>query len=138
MTLCPCSPTHIWLGLSIAPFSLTLPCELRHCSLHALPTEIHNDHNDETPCPRRNKSLPAALPFVHLSLSPAMAILANLVPFFLFSAFVLLLLVTLSAPIIDPIYLFRLSADVGGSSNGGSGSIQFGVFGYCVSAIETS
>ncbi|KAJ2931388.1 hypothetical protein H1R20_g5644, partial [Candolleomyces eurysporus] len=67
-----------------------------------------------------------------------MAFFTNLAPFFLFSAFVLLLLVTLSAPIIDPIYLFRLLADVGGSAAGARGSIQFGVFGYCVSAIEAS
>jgi hypothetical protein len=104
----------------------------------ALPTEIHNDHNDETPRLHRNKSLLVALRSVQLRLSPTMAFFTNLAPFLLFSAFVLLLLVTLSAPIIDPIYLFRLSADVGGSSAGGSGSVQFGVFGYCVSAIEAS
>ena len=34
--------------------------------------------------------------------------------------------------------VLNTDADVGGDTTGSSGSIQFGVFGYCISAIETS
>ena len=51
-------------------------------------------------------------------------------PPLLFIAFILSLLVTLSAPIIDNIYLFSLSTE----QSDFSGSAQFGVFGYCVDA----
>ncbi|KAF6765112.1 actin cortical patch SUR7/pH-response regulator pali [Ephemerocybe angulata] len=64
--------------------------------------------------------------------------LANFAPFLFFSAFVLLLLVTLSAPIIDPIYLFRLSTSVGTTGASGKGGINFGVFGYCISDLSTT
>jgi len=64
--------------------------------------------------------------------------LANLAPFFFFAAFVLLLLVTLSAPIIDAIYLFRLAATTGGAAASGSGNVNFGVFGYCINASATT
>ena len=70
--------------------------------------------------------------------SAAMAFLATLAPFLIFSSFVLLLLVTLSAPIIKPIYLFRLFSDVGGSAASASGGVNFGVFGYCVSSTRYS
>jgi hypothetical protein len=65
---------------------------------------------------------------------------ARVTPFLLFSAFLLLLLVTLSAPIIDAIYLFRLTLDADSSIPGTSAAaaVQFGVFGYCVSDVEAS
>jgi hypothetical protein len=64
--------------------------------------------------------------------------LANLAPFLFFAAFVLMLLVTLSAPIINPIYLFRMAARVGGTGASSRGHINFGVFGYCLGAMETT
>ncbi|KAJ3545692.1 hypothetical protein NMY22_g2328 [Coprinellus aureogranulatus] len=60
--------------------------------------------------------------------------LANLAPLLLFSAFVLLLLVSLSAPIIDSIYLFRLAARAAGARS----TVNFGVWGYCIGAVETT
>lgn len=67
-----------------------------------------------------------------------MAFLARLAPFFFFAAFVLLLLVTLSAPIIDAIHIFRLAARAGGDAVSGRANINFGVFGYCVTSAEAS
>lgn len=64
--------------------------------------------------------------------------LARLTPFVLFASWVLLLLVTLSAPIIEPIYLFRLAAESGSSLGSASGAVQFGVFGYCVTDVQVS
>jgi len=64
--------------------------------------------------------------------------LARITPFFLFAAFVLMLLVSLSAPIIKPIYLFRLAVESAGGFGSASGAVQFGVFGYCVTDIEVS
>ncbi|KAF8969969.1 actin cortical patch SUR7/pH-response regulator pali [Flammula alnicola] len=65
---------------------------------------------------------------------------AALTPFLVFAAFVLLLLVSLSAPIIKPIYLFRLSGNVSSSllKSGASGSVNFGVWGYCISGINVA
>ena len=63
---------------------------------------------------------------------------ARIAPPLLFPAFVLLLLVTLSAPIIDHIYLFRLALDVDRSSASATGQVQFGVFGYCITNAEVS
>ncbi|EAU88452.1 hypothetical protein CC1G_11924 [Coprinopsis cinerea okayama7 len=65
---------------------------------------------------------------------------ARVTPFLLFAAFLLLLLVTLSAPIIDAIYLFRLAIDTGTSfpGSGATGAVRFGVFGYCVSDVQAS
>jgi hypothetical protein len=60
--------------------------------------------------------------------------LATLAPFLLFAAFVLLLLVSLSAPIIDSIYLFRLSATTAGAQS----NVNFGVWGYCAGAVKTA
>lgn len=56
------------------------------------------------------------------------------------AAFILLLLVTLSTPIIKPIYLFRLSASVSSSlfKSGASAFVNFGVWGYCTSPIDVS
>ncbi|KAH6918680.1 actin cortical patch SUR7/pH-response regulator pali [Coprinopsis sp. MPI-PUGE-AT-0042] len=63
---------------------------------------------------------------------------ARVTPPLLFIAFVLLLLVTLSAPIIDAIYLFRLSLSVERSAASAAGQVQFGVFGYCITRAEVS
>ncbi|RDB21279.1 hypothetical protein Hypma_011514 [Hypsizygus marmoreus] len=66
--------------------------------------------------------------------------LAALTPVLIFVAFLLLLLVSLSAPIIKSIFLFRLTANIGSSllNTGASGSVAFGVWGYCISAIDIS
>ncbi|PPQ70752.1 hypothetical protein CVT25_000073 [Psilocybe cyanescens] len=67
---------------------------------------------------------------------------AVLTPILVFIAFLILLLVSLSAPIIKSIILFRLSANinVGPSifSASASGSVGFGVWGYCISAINVA
>ncbi|KAF9069908.1 actin cortical patch SUR7/pH-response regulator pali [Rhodocollybia butyracea] len=54
----------------------------------------------------------------------------------LFIAFLLLLLVTLSVPIIKTIYLFILSANVSSLLESASGSVKFGVFGYCTTGVN--
>ncbi|KAF9481062.1 hypothetical protein BDN70DRAFT_912416 [Pholiota conissans] len=61
-------------------------------------------------------------------------------PFLIFSAFLLLLLVTLSVPIINPIYIFRLSANLHSDLYGSGVSewADFGVFGYCLSGRAES
>jgi len=59
-------------------------------------------------------------------------------PSLLFIAFLLLLLVTLSVPIIKTIYLFNLSANVSTLLESGSGNIRFGVFGWCTSGLDVS
>jgi len=63
-------------------------------------------------------------------------------PFFFFTAFLLLLLVTLSVPIIKSIYLFSLSAFVsvgsGILSANASETVKFGIFGWCSSALSAS
>ncbi|KAF8163212.1 actin cortical patch SUR7/pH-response regulator pali [Crassisporium funariophilum] len=64
--------------------------------------------------------------------------IAALAPLLVFAAFVLLLLVSLSTPIIHVIYLFRLTANVGSSTSGANGSVNFGVWGYCVSTIRVA
>jgi len=63
---------------------------------------------------------------------------AAITPVLLFTAFLLLLLVSLSVPIIKSIYLFRLAALVQESiiESSVSGSVTFGVWGYCTSAIN--
>jgi hypothetical protein len=65
---------------------------------------------------------------------------AALAPLLIFIAFLLLLLVSLSVPIVKSIYLFRLSANVSSSllDSGASGSVNFGVWGYCISAIKVA
>ncbi|KAJ3476496.1 hypothetical protein NLI96_g11118 [Meripilus lineatus] len=57
-----------------------------------------------------------------------------------FVAFLLLLLVSLSVPIIKSIFLFTLFASISSSflDSGVNGSVRFGVWGYCVSAIDVS
>jgi len=66
--------------------------------------------------------------------------LAIVTPVLLFIAFLLLLLVTLSVPITKTIYLFKVIANVSSSllSSGASGSVKFGVFGYCFSGVDVS
>lgn len=61
-------------------------------------------------------------------------------PFLTFVAFLLLLLVSLSVPIIHSIYLFRLTAYAGTSvlNASAAGAVRFGVWGYCISAIDLS
>ncbi|KAI0647186.1 pali-domain-containing protein [Trametes meyenii] len=63
--------------------------------------------------------------------------LAAITPLFLFVAFLLLLLVSLSLPIIKSIFLFRLVANSSASflDSSASGQVRFGVWGYCTSAI---
>ncbi|KAF4615461.1 hypothetical protein D9613_002969 [Agrocybe pediades] len=66
--------------------------------------------------------------------------LPALAPLLIFIAFLLLLLVSLSVPIIKSIDLFRLTANASSSilKSSASGSVTFGVWGYCVSALKVS
>jgi hypothetical protein len=60
-------------------------------------------------------------------------------PFLTFVAFILLLFVSLSVPIIKSIYLFKLGVNVASSVvTSASGSVKFGVWGYCVSPINVA
>ncbi|KAI0695934.1 pali-domain-containing protein [Cytidiella melzeri] len=61
-------------------------------------------------------------------------------PLLVFVAFLLLLLVTLSVPIIHTIYLFKLAANVSASLIQASASttVKFGVWGYCTSGLDIS
>jgi hypothetical protein len=64
-----------------------------------------------------------------------------LTPFLNFAAFLLLLLVTLSVPIIKDIYLFRLAANYSNSfvsSASATGNVKFGIWGYCTQGIKGS
>ncbi|TFK42679.1 actin cortical patch SUR7/pH-response regulator pali [Crucibulum laeve] len=65
---------------------------------------------------------------------------AAIAPLLIFIAFILLLLVSLSAPIIKSIFLFRLAANVSSGllNSNANGKVNFGVWGYCVSAIQVS
>ncbi|KIK59769.1 hypothetical protein GYMLUDRAFT_44220 [Collybiopsis luxurians FD-317 M1] len=62
----------------------------------------------------------------------------TLTPVLLFSAFLLLLLVTLSVPIIKSIYLFTLSANTSSLLESASANIHFGVWGYCTSPVNVA
>lgn len=66
--------------------------------------------------------------------------LAAITPFMCFVGFLLLLLVSLSVPIIKAVYLFHLVGHAGISllDVSAGGSAWFGVWGYCVSAIDVS
>ncbi|KAJ7273613.1 actin cortical patch SUR7/pH-response regulator pali [Mycena haematopus] len=66
--------------------------------------------------------------------------LGLLSPVFLFVAFLLLLLVTLSVPIIKTIFLFRLTASASSSllDSSAGASVVFGVWGYCTSGVDVS
>ncbi|KAJ3994066.1 pali-domain-containing protein, partial [Lentinula boryana] len=59
-----------------------------------------------------------------------------IIPCLLFIAFLLLLLVTLSVPIIKTIYLFTLTASVSSLLESASSSVKFGVWGYCISGVN--
>ncbi|KAI0341731.1 pali-domain-containing protein [Trametopsis cervina] len=61
-------------------------------------------------------------------------------PFLVFVAFLLLLLVTLSVPIIHSIYLFRLGVNVsvGVLQASATTAVKFGVWGYCSSGLDVS
>ena len=63
-----------------------------------------------------------------------------LTPFLAFSAFLLLLLVSLSAPLIHAVWLFRLAASASVKLVDASAyaAVRFGVWGYCVSAVDVS
>ena len=68
---------------------------------------------------------------------------AIITPLLLLAAFILLLLVSLSTPIIKSIDLLKLSATITEGISGISfanakvtGSVKFGVWGYCISAIN--
>lgn len=69
-----------------------------------------------------------------------MHILAAVSPFLNFVAFLLLLLVSLSVPITKSIYLFQLTAKASSSlfNASANGNARFGVWGYCLSAIDVS
>ena len=66
--------------------------------------------------------------------------LAAVTPVLLFIAFLLLLLVSLSVPITKTIYLVQLVADVSSGilKSSASGSVNFGVWGYCFSGVDVS
>ncbi|CCL98432.1 uncharacterized protein FIBRA_00429 [Fibroporia radiculosa] len=66
--------------------------------------------------------------------------LAALTSLLLLAAFILLLLVSLSVPIIKSIFLFHLTAHPASSVSGvsPSGNAWFGVWGYCVSPVDVS
>jgi len=63
-----------------------------------------------------------------------------LTPILLFAAFILLLLISLSVPIIKTIYLFQLSAHVSAGivDSAVSGFVKFGVWGYCISPVQVT
>lgn len=67
--------------------------------------------------------------------------IAILTPTFSFAAFILLLLVSLSVPIIKAIHLFVLKAAVdldvfAGIGGSAEGIVNFGVFGYCIPSLS--
>lgn len=66
--------------------------------------------------------------------------LAAITPLLVFTAFLLLLLVSLSIPIIKTIYILRLTAYVGASVLDASAQAvaRFGVWGYCTSSVTIS
>jgi len=66
--------------------------------------------------------------------------LAAVTPVLLAIAFLLLLLVSVSVPIAKTIYLFKLIANVSSGilKSGASGSVKFGVWGYCFSGVDVS
>ncbi|KAF5330610.1 hypothetical protein D9619_005813 [Psilocybe cf. subviscida] len=66
--------------------------------------------------------------------------LAALTPVLVLAAFILLLLVSLSVPIIKSIFLFRLAANASSSlfNSSANASVKFGVWGYCTSAVQVA
>lgn len=63
-----------------------------------------------------------------------------ILPFLVLAGFVLLLLVSLSIPIIKTISLLNIAANIraGVTNTGVSGGLKFGLWGYCVSDITAS
>jgi len=63
-----------------------------------------------------------------------------LVPFLVLAGFILLLLVSLSIPIIKTISVLNIAANVraGVTNTGISGGLKFGLWGYCMSDIKAS
>ncbi|CUA74975.1 hypothetical protein RSOLAG22IIIB_01610 [Rhizoctonia solani] len=63
-----------------------------------------------------------------------------IVPFLVFAGFLLLLLVSLSIPIIKTISVLNIAANLqaGFTNSGISGGVKFGLWGYCVSEISAS
>jgi len=62
-----------------------------------------------------------------------------LTPILFFCAFIPLLIVSLSVPILKTIFLFQLTALVTADfDSSAAGSVNFGVWGYCTSAINIS
>ncbi|CAE6460346.1 unnamed protein product [Rhizoctonia solani] len=62
------------------------------------------------------------------------------VPFLVFAGFLLLLLVSLSIPIIKTISVLNIATNLqaGATNTGISGRVKFGLWGYCVSEITAS
>jgi len=63
-----------------------------------------------------------------------------ILPFLALAGFILLLLVSLSVPIIKTISLLNIAANIraGVTNTGVSGGLKFGLWGYCVSDITAS
>ncbi|KAH7340808.1 actin cortical patch SUR7/pH-response regulator pali [Rhizoctonia solani] len=63
-----------------------------------------------------------------------------IVPFLVFAGFLLLLLVSLSIPIIKTISVLNIATNLqaGFTNTGISGGVKFGLWGYCVSEISAS
>ncbi|CAE6416382.1 unnamed protein product [Rhizoctonia solani] len=63
-----------------------------------------------------------------------------IVPFLVFAGFLLLLLVSLSIPIIKTISILNIATNLqaGSITTGISGGVRFGLWGYCVSEITAS
>ena len=61
-------------------------------------------------------------------------------PALVFVAFLLLLLISLSVPVIKTIYLFTLTTNVSSSlfNSGAAAAVKFGVWGYCISSVDVS
>lgn len=65
--------------------------------------------------------------------------LAAITPVLLLAAFILLLLDTLSAPIIKSIYLFKLIGHVAGPlGSSANANAKFGIWGYCFSGVKVA
>lgn len=64
--------------------------------------------------------------------------LVAVAPFFYFVAFMLLLLVSLSVPIIKTIFLFRLVGHEALLLYSATGNVWLGVWGYCISPLDAS
>ncbi|KAJ7285948.1 pali-domain-containing protein [Mycena rebaudengoi] len=66
--------------------------------------------------------------------------LGLLTPLLLFVAFLLLLLISLSVPIIKTIFLFRLTAKASSSllHSSAEAYVNFGAFGYCTSGLDAT